>query len=223
MKNERLTNFARRVYREILSRGRIFLRCNCYIHDVGPYAPCSSMRTDVLSLNNQRFDNWWWEIPVWYRFDYAISNAEGGKFSLKTNSRYLLSVVDSRTSPESLSERLTDRVEDAVDNMFHAMCLPWDDGLMKYGTREVKCSIKFVSGTLLEDISPSHYAILPVLSSAYANLKVEFFMQAEKLATDIPHEHKAHVTESMDSLLRRYSAFVAQAQKEQMKQLFGVG
>lgn len=223
MKNERMTNFARRVHEEILSRGRIFLRGDCNIHDVGTYTTCSSVRIDVLSLEGQRLRDRRWEIPVWYQFDYAVSNVEGGKFSLVTNSRYLLSVIDSRTSPEGLSERLTDRVEDAVDNMFHSMCLPWDDNLMKWGAREIKCSIKFVSKTLLGDISPSHPAILPALSSAYANIKAEFFTQAEKLATDVPHEHKSHVAEALNSLLRRYSAFVAQAQREQTKQLFGVG
>lgn len=223
MKNERLTKFARSVYEEILSHGRIFLRCDCRIHDVGPYAPCSEMRIDVLSLVGQRLEDWRWEIPVWYRFEYAVSNAEGGKFSLITNSRYLLSVVDSKTSSEGLSERLTDRVEDAVDNAFHTMCMPWNTSLMKYGVREAICSIKFISGTLLEDVSPNHPTILPALASAYANLKAEFSKQAEKLATDAPHEHEAHVAEALDSLLRRYSAFVAQAQKSQTKQLFGVG
>jgi len=196
------------IYREILSRGMIFTQCDCVIHDDGPYNGNSSSALDVLSL--KKGDEW--QALIWYHFEAYTSDHDNRekKFSLTTDSRFALYVLNNSVPKMDIQYAMLE------------MLRKFRQGWIRWGARELKCSIGFISGKRLEDVPPSHPLILPTLFSAYANLRAEFFTQVEKLKKTVEPRHQPQVTEALDSLLRRYSAFVAQAQKQQIKQLFGV-
>ena len=208
------------MYRETLSRGKIFLQCDCSVSDTGQDEGCLSVLVDAVSLGTGSTNELQWWIPVWYRFDYCIVDFNGedffkrrGKYSLHMGSRFLFSVVESKTNSAYTPARKQDEMENAVYDMFHSMLR---------NRNEDGCSIAFASGTRFGDVSPVHPTILPALASAYANLKLKTEMQAAEIVKDVSEEHKRHAIEALYVLKRRYSAFVAQTQKKQLLRDFGV-
>ncbi|MCR4276231.1 MAG: hypothetical protein NUV90_02515 [Candidatus Parcubacteria bacterium] len=154
-----------------------------------------------------------WQALVWYRFETSVDEFGGNeKFSLSTDSRFALSIFDNSIDLEA-----------DIQNAMVEILRNWRRGWASWGARALKCSVGFISGMELEDVPPSHPMILPTLVAAHANLKAEFFQQADKLVKTGGLKYTSHVVETtLDSLLKRYSAFVAQVTKEQIKQLFGI-
>ena len=196
-----------RVYREVLSRGVIFTRCDCIVHDGGLYSGDSSSVVDVLNLRKDSG----WQALTWYRFQISVDKFGGKKFSLATDSKFALSIFDNSTD-----------LETNIRNAMVEILRNWRRGWARWGIQTSKCSIGFVSGTELEDVPTSHPMILPTLVAALANLKAEFFQQADALVKTGGPKYTSHKVETaLDSLLNRYSAFASQAVKEQTERLFG--
>lgn len=194
-----------RVYREILDHGIMMVRCKCYESDTGPHKGHIATRVDVLNLKKGRG----WQAPVCYQFETSVGNSDG-KFSLSTNSKISM----------FFCENDIDLDHNVVKGLVE-MLSKWQEW-SKWGVRELRCSVSFTSGITLNDVPSSHFAILPSILSAYANLKAEFFAQEKILKETVGSRYRDDVDKVLNSLLWRYSAFAAQAQREQMKQLFGV-
>ena len=207
-----------RVYRDILDHGILFTRCDCTFHDGGPYSGGSSATLDVLNLEK----NCGFQALIWYHFETSVDkHAEDDKYSLTTDSRFDISISGARMDSDAICA--------TAEMLEH-----WRRGWRIWGARASKCSIGFISGKEMADIPPSHPIILPTLVAAYAQFKAEFSQQVDALvktsgkkytdrftaASLASREHEV-VEHSLNSCLSRYSAFVAQAMREQTKQFFG--
>lgn len=196
------------IYRQVLSRGILLVRCNCHIHDKDPYRGNLGTVLDVLSLATigQR------QVLVSYHFEVSVTDHNHDhKFSMVTNSDFELFLFHAEDREKELMPTITTTLG------------KWPEWSSVWWGQGLGCSITFDSGTEFADVSPSHPMILPTLVSAHADFVARFSEQTDTMVRTGGLLFTGNLVEAaLDSLLKRYSALVAQAVKEQTKHLYGV-
>ncbi|MBI2025652.1 hypothetical protein HYT04_02620 [Candidatus Kaiserbacteria bacterium] len=180
----------------------MLVRCHNYIKDTHPGKGFIASHLVILNLTITTD----WQILIKYDFNTTVRDEQrDGKFALSTETHIVANLFGGEAPEDAVTQEIFKGLVDTSE--------------LQWGARPLRCSISFASGTNLEDVPRSHCMVLPIIISAYVDLKSGFVRYTRQLE-DVVNFDQAQL--ALDELLKRLSAFAAQATEEQMKNNIGL-
>ena len=207
-----VSNITKRLYEKTLGRGISIVRCMAIRHEF-PEPEADGVKIEIIDLKKIRDSEG--ERGVFMSLRFYASNY----FDEKKNESDLALFVKGPTFNNKIltEDDWLEELEITVSRWLMEDTYP-TFSLVQPFVATLKVKDRFRNRLFCHQLQPSHPVILPCLTMALGHLRGQFHKIIEDHTRSVTHLDRVI---ALRSFLFRFESFVAQAQKESVRQIFG--